>query len=55
MKLTYLFISHDINVIYKMCDRIMVMKDGEIIESGETEEVFASPRQEYTRALLAQS
>lgn len=52
MRLSYLFISHDINVVYKMCDRIMVMKEGKIIEIGETEEIFAHPKQEYTRELL---
>jgi len=52
MHLSYLFISHDINVVYRMCDRIMVMKDGRIIESGETEEVFNHPREEYTKLLL---
>lgn len=52
MHLSYLFISHDINVVYRMCDRIMVMKDGRIIESGETEEIFNHPREEYTKLLL---
>lgn len=52
MQLSYLFISHDINVVYKMCDRIMVMKEGKIIEIGETEEVFEHPQQEYTKELL---
>lgn len=52
MQLSYLFISHDINVVYKMCDRIMVMKEGKIIEIGETEELFADPKQEYTKNLL---
>ena len=55
MKLSYLFISHDINVVYHMCDRIMVMKDGRIIETGRTEEIFSAPREEYTRLLLAAS
>lgn len=54
MRLSYLFISHDINVVYKMCDRIMVMKEGKIIEIGETEEIFAHPKQEYTRELLGE-
>lgn len=53
MKLSYLFISHDINVIYKMCDRIMVMRAGKILEIGDTLEVFNHPKQEYTRQLLA--
>lgn len=55
MQLSYLFISHDINVVYKMCDRIMVMKEGKIIEIGETEEIFSNPRQEYTKVLLKNS
>lgn len=55
MQLSYLFISHDINVVYRMCDRIMVMKDGRIIESGETEEVFNHPKEDYTKLLLGSS
>ncbi len=52
MKLSYLFISHDMNVVYHMCDRIMVMKDGKIIETGKTEEIFADPKEDYTKILL---
>ncbi len=55
MQLSYLFISHDINVIYQMSDRIMVMKEGKILEIGETEEVFAHPREAYTKQLLRES
>ena len=55
LRLSYLFISHDINVIYQMSDRIMVMKEGKIVEIGGTEEVFAHPREEYTRQLLRES
>ncbi|MCH5342850.1 MAG: ABC transporter ATP-binding protein [Acetatifactor sp.] len=55
MKLSYLFISHDINVIYQMSDRIMVMKEGQIIESGDTEEIFRHPKEDYTKLLLAES
>lgn len=53
--LSILFISHDINVVYQMCDRIMVMKEGRIIETGETEEIFNHPREEYTKLLLRSS
>lgn len=53
MGLSYLFISHDINIVYQISDRIMVMKDGTIIEMGETEELFSNPREEYTKILLA--
>lgn len=55
MELSYLFISHDINVVYTMCDRVMVMKDGRIIETGMTEEIFNHPKEAYTKLLLANS
>ena len=52
MKLSVLFISHDLNVIYQMCDRVLIMKDGQILEEGETEELFENPKTEYTKELL---
>ena len=52
MRLSVLFISHDLNVIYQMCDRVLVMKDGQILEEGETEELFENPKTEYTKELL---
>lgn len=55
LKLSILFISHDLNVIYQMCDRVLVMKDGRIIESAPTEELFSHPREEYTKELLLAS
>lgn len=55
LKVSYLFISHDINIVYQMSDRIMVMKDGKIIEQGDTEQVFREPKEEYTRLLLKES
>ena len=48
----FLFISHDINVIYQVSDRIMVMRNGKILEIGETLELFHSPRDPYTKELL---
>ncbi len=55
LQLSYLFISHDINVIYKMSDRIMVMKDGKIVEIGDKEVLFTNPKEEYTKLLFAES
>lgn len=51
--LTYLFISHDLNVVYQMCDRIMVMYKGEIEEIGTADEVFHHSKSAYTKQLLA--
>ena len=51
--LTMLFISHDMSVVRYLCDRVMVMQKGKLVEEGETEALFANPQQEYTRQLLA--
>jgi len=52
-ELAYLFIAHDLAVVRSVSDRIAVMRRGEIVESGPAEAVYTSPREEYTRALLA--
>jgi microcin C transport system ATP-binding protein len=51
--LAYLFISHDLRVIRALADDIMVLKDGKVVEQGTAEQVMASPREPYTRALMA--
>lgn len=52
MQLSILFISHDLNVVYQMCDRLLIMKDGKILEEGKTEELFQHPKESYTKQLL---
>ena len=51
-KISYLFISHDINVVKKISDRLLIIKDGEIIESGEAKKIFLNPSNEYTKKLI---
>lgn len=51
--LAYLFISHDLNVIYQMCDRVAVMTGGRIVEEGTVDEIYDNPKHEYTKKLLA--
>ena len=54
-KISYLFITHDLKVIEAVSHRIMVMKNGKIIESGETSQVFNTPKEKYTKKLLTAS
>jgi peptide/nickel transport system ATP-binding protein len=51
--LTYIFISHDLAVVKYMSDRLIVMKNGKIAEMGEADEIYANPKSDYTKMLLA--
>jgi peptide/nickel transport system ATP-binding protein len=51
--MSYLFVSHDLNVVRLLCDRVLVMRAGKIVEEGPTERVLVAPEAQYTRDLLA--
>jgi peptide/nickel transport system ATP-binding protein len=50
--LAFLFVSHDLNVVRMMCDRTIVLRNGDIVEQGESRALFANPQTAYTRALV---
>ncbi len=52
MDLSILFISHDLRVVYQVCDRVMIMRKGRILEQGVVRNVYQNPSHEYTRSLL---
>jgi peptide/nickel transport system ATP-binding protein len=51
--MSYLFVSHDLNVVRLLCDRVIVMRAGRIVEQGPTAQILGSPQAQYTRDLLA--
>lgn len=52
MGLSLAFISHDLSVIRNLCDHVMIMKQGSVVERGKTEDIFQSPQNKYTRTLI---
>ena len=50
--LSLIFVSHDIALVHMLCDRVMVMKDGQVVEQGNTGEVIKNPKDDYTRLLI---
>ena len=53
MNLTLILISHDLAVVRHLCEQVAVMRNGKLVEFGATEQIFAAPRESYTRDLLA--
>ncbi|MCE8472294.1 microcin ABC transporter ATP-binding protein, partial [Rhodovulum sulfidophilum] len=53
LHLSLLFVTHDLRVAAQLCDRVIVMQKGRIVETGITAELFADPRHPYTQQLLA--
>lgn len=52
LNIAILFISHDLRVVYNVCDRVMIMKSGEIVEKGDIKQVYFSPKHPYTKSLI---
>lgn len=52
LEISILFISHDLRVVYHMCDRVMIIKEGRIVEEGTIQQVYFSPKHDYTKGLL---
>ena len=50
--LTILFISHDLSVIANLCEQVIVMQHGKIVEQGPVEQIFLEPKEDYTRKLI---
>ncbi len=51
--LAFLFVSHDLNVVRMMCERTIVLRNGEVVEEGRSADIFSQPKSEYTKALIA--
>lgn len=53
MAISYIFASHDLNVVRSLCDRMIVMNTGEIVEQGPADQILSEPQMDYTKPLVA--
>ena len=53
MSISYIFVSHDLNVVRLLCDRVIVMNAGEIVEQGAADKILSDPQMDYTKSLVA--
>jgi len=53
MSISYIFVSHDLNVVRLLCDRVIVMNTGEIVEQGPADQILSDPQMDYTKSLVA--
>ncbi len=53
LNMSYIFVSHDLNVVRLLCERVMVMNKGKIVETGTADEVLANPKEDYTKTLIS--
>ena len=53
MSISYIFVSHDLNVVRLLCDRVIVMNTGEIVEQGPADKILSDPKMDYTKSLVA--
>ena len=53
IRLSVLFISHDLRVVHRLCENVLVMKAGQVVEYGSAREIMCRPRQPYTKQLIA--
>jgi len=53
LRLAYLFISHDLKVVRALANEVLIMKDGKVVEAGPAADIFADPKSQYTRELMA--
>ena len=52
LNLSILFISHDLSLVNTLCENVLVMKDGLVVESGKCNDIFTNPKEDYTKGLI---